>query len=315
VKKEDGRNNNHRRFQALAVPELSPQLFRQFCELVYEKAGISLKKGKEELVAARLKKRQRVLGIEKPGDYLKYLKDENNGYELVHFLDAISTNYTKFFRERDHFVLLAKAVKVWVAQGQRRLRFWSAASSSGEEPYSMAMTVLEAAGDGNLDFKILATDISTEVLHKARIGIYASTCLEAFTKRQRLLFTSPLPGYTRLQPQFQINSEVRKHVVFKRLNLSRPPFPMSGPLDAIFCRNVMIYFDQTVRSKLIADIVELLKPGGLLITGHTETLMGIKSELRMLSPSVYCRPREERKGGNGRLSLAFNSLRVERRLP
>jgi chemotaxis protein methyltransferase CheR len=268
---------------------MTPELFQKFSAIAYAKAGIFLKEGKEPLVAARVRKRQRVLGIRRQEDYLKYLEEDMDGDEMVLFLDAISTNFTGFFRESEHFVVLGHLLDRWFDEGLRRLRIWSAASSSGEEPYSIAMVVLESAKKSDINFKILATDISTNVLRKAKEGVYPAKQLETLSKRQRLQFFSPVENSAPLEPEYKIKPEVSAHVVFKRLNLSKPPFPMSGPFDIVFCRNVMIYFDKAVRQGLVTDIDRLLKPGGIFFTAHSETLMGLDTSFRTISPSIYCR--------------------------
>jgi chemotaxis protein methyltransferase CheR len=268
---------------------MTPELFRKFSAIAYAKAGIALKEGKETLVAARIRKRQRILGIGQPEDYLKYLEEDKDGEELVFFLDAISTNFTSFFRENEHFIVLRRLLGKWFAQDQRRLRIWCAASSSGEEPYSIAIAVLESAAHCKIDFKLLATDISTDVLRKAKNGIYTEKQLETLSKRQKLLFFSRAKDGDSSERVFQVNPAIRERIVFKRLNLAKPPFPMSGPFDVVFCRNVMIYFDTPVRQKLVSEIYRLLKPGGIFFTAHSETLMGLASNFRALAPSIYCR--------------------------
>ncbi|MCP4601415.1 MAG: methyltransferase domain-containing protein [Proteobacteria bacterium] len=265
-------------------------LFNKFCSIAYAKAGISLNEGKEALVTARVAKRQRVLKLGTPREYLHYLEEEKTGEELVYFLDSISTNFTNFMREKDHFNLLTKEVRQWIASGRQMIRLWCAASSSGEEPYSMAITILDTLDDKAMDFKILATDISTKVLNSAKKGVYDSKSVEPLTKAQRIKHFSRITPRSADEALFEVKPEVKRHIVFKRLNLSTPPFPMQGPLDAVFCRNVMIYFDNRVRQGLISEIERLLQPGGFLVTGHSETLAGISSSFKMLRPSVYMKP-------------------------
>jgi len=265
-------------------------LFKRFCELTYQKSGITLKPGKEALVEARVAKRLRALRIDSQRDYLQYLEEDESGEELVYFLDAISTNYTHFFREKSHFDILADDVRAWVDGGSRQLKIWCAASSTGEEPYSLVITMLEALENTGATFKLLATDISTRVLEKASAGIYSAEQVEPVDRSLRLKYFSRIGKRDAVDEAFQIKEVPRQSVVFKRLNLSTPPFPMSGPLDAVFCRNVMIYFDQVVRQGLISEIERLLKPGGLLCVGHSETLTGIKCGLKLERPSVYRKP-------------------------
>jgi chemotaxis protein methyltransferase CheR len=227
----------------------------------------------------------RSLGIENYRDYLNLVMKDDTGTELVHLLDAISTNVTSFFREANHFDFLNEAVTKWLGEGQRQFRFWSAACSTGEEPYSLAMTLLSTMDGRSADIKILATDISTRALDRSIEGIYA----------QEKMKNVPLTLRDRYFDAFRDDSGVshvarrnlKSLIVFKRLNLSAPPFPMRGPFDAIFCRNVMIYFDNAVRKNLLADMHRLLKTGGYLMVGHAESLTGMVSDFKSVKPSIY----------------------------
>lgn len=264
-------------------------LFQRFCQLAYAQAGIRLRPGKEALVGARIAKRMRALGIVSHEQYFDFLA-ANRESELVPFLDVISTNTTSFFRERSHFDVLESFVKNRLATGATRMRFWSAASSSGEEPYSMAIVINELVGGGKPDWRILATDISTAMLDQARQGVYKAAGLKALgatlTKRY---FTDA--GSDRWGNQLmRVSAELASHVVFKRLNLATPPFPMSGPIEAVFCRNVMIYFDHGVRQPLVTAIENVLAHDGFLAVGHAESLAGIETTLKALRPSVYTKP-------------------------
>lgn len=265
-------------------------LFKRFRDIAYERAGISLGEGKQSLVEARVSKRLRALGLSHASDYLDYLEDPGNDEELIHFLDAISTNYTFFFREADHFAFLTECVKRWLDSGQKRFRFWSAASSSGEEPYSIAITLHEAFEGKGIDYRLLATDISTRVLQRAYAGVYSEEALRQVSKAHRLKYFDRMGSRAEEDAEYQVKQFLKDIVVYKRLNLSTPPFPMSGPLDAVFCRNVMIYFDRPVRQRLVSEIERLLKPGGVLMIGHTETLTGIATGLRVIRPSMYEKP-------------------------
>lgn len=264
---------------------MKPRTFEQFKDLVYQKSGITLGPQKVALVSARIAKRIRALGLESHEDYFRFIIQDESSGELVHLLDSISTNVTSFYREPVHFEILADLVREWRVQSQPRFRIWCAASSTGEEPYTLAMTVLEALGGHHPDFRLLATDISTRVLETARQGIYAPSRIE------------PVPRHI-LQKYFQkvgsshegayrVNDDVKRLLTFNRLNLSEPPFPMKGPFDVVFCRNVMIYFDTEVRRRLVLEISRLLKPGGYLMIGHSESLSGIVSPLTLVQPAVY----------------------------
>lgn len=237
-------------------------------ELVYEASGIRLKDSKMSMVASRLARRLRALNLADEMTYLNYLEDQLDS-ELVNLIDVISTNVTSFFREAHHFSLIEQAIEGQLAAGQNRFRFWSAACSSGEEPYSLAMTiadVMTAHAGKNVDWRILATDISTQVLGRARSAKYALDQLDSIdAARQRRHVRVTSDG-------FEIASALRQRIVFHRLNLSQPPFPMRGPLDAVMCRNVMIYFDGPVKDGIFNECGRLLRPGGLLMLGHAESL-------------------------------------------
>jgi chemotaxis protein methyltransferase CheR len=259
--------------------------FHRIREIVYSTSGISLSDRKEALVSARVGKRMRTLGIRGYENYLNYLEEHNT--EVVGLLDAVSTNVTSFFRESHHFEFLGEAVNRWYADGQRRFRFWSAACSTGEEPYSLAMVLREALPYADVDVRILATDISTEVLAQSQHGSYDMRRMAPvpWDLRSRW-FTAQGRGDARL---WEPKQSLRDMVVFRRMNLSTPPFPMTGPFDAIFCRNVMIYFDDAVRTRLLDEAHRLLRPGGLFLVGHAESLAGMMSDLKYVRPSIYRR--------------------------
>jgi chemotaxis protein methyltransferase CheR len=272
---------------------MNHRVFQRFCDLAYEKAGIALKTGKETLVSARIGKRLRVLGLSDPEEYLRYLEEDESKEEIVAFLDAISTNFTSFMREPDHFGHLASFYKSSLLAGQRRFRMWSAASSTGEEPYTIALTLAETSRDIGMtpDVRLLATDISTRVLSVASEGVYDEERIAPLSKTQRSTYFDRLDGGSgRGQRIYRVRPVLREIITFKRLNLSTPPFPMSGPLDIVFCRNVMIYFDNRVRQALVAEIERLLRSGGVLFIGHSETLTGLATGLRVVKPSVYQKP-------------------------
>jgi chemotaxis protein methyltransferase CheR len=273
---------------------METQLFQRFAALAYEKAGINIKPGKEALVAARVAKRQRALSIPDAQGYLRYLEEDGTGEELAHFLDVISTHFTSFFREPDHFHLLEEEVARLAAAGQKRLRLWSAAASTGEEAYTMAMTVLGVPGAAALDVKILATDIAVETLRQAQAGVYPADRVDPVPPALRSRwFTRQKDPRDPDGAVYAVRDELKQLVVFRRLNLTAPPFPMAGPIDVVFCRNVLIYFDQPTRQRLIGGLEGLLRPGGLLGIGHTETLSGIRSSLKLVRPSVFRRPAEQ----------------------
>jgi chemotaxis protein methyltransferase CheR len=264
--------------------------FKRISELVYDHCGISLPDGKKQLVQARIAKRMRGSNFKSVSDYLDHLLADTTGKELTQLTDLISTNLTSFFREQAHFDYLKKTFLPALLQrkeNDRRIRVWSAGCSTGEEPYSLAITLLEAvAGSGDWDIKILATDISTRVIETAQRGVYdAERVAPVDTARKSKYFTS---YKTEGRPQHQVMPTVRKLVQFRYLNLMEP-WPFTGPFDFIFCRNVMIYFDKPTQEKLIQRYWECVDRGGLLFTGHSESLTGINHRFGYVQPTIYAR--------------------------
>jgi chemotaxis protein methyltransferase CheR len=260
--------------------------FDKFRALVYQLSGIHLAENKEALVIARISKRMRALGIGDYGDYYDRVLADRSGAELTLLIDAISTNVTHFFREPRHFDLLAGWVRAWEQQGRKSLRIWCAASSSGEEPYTIAMTVLEnLARPAEVD--IVASDISTKVLDKARAGIYRRQDIEKIP-HELLRRYFQVGGEN--DELFRVKGVLSKMVSYKQINLSAPPYPVQGDLDVIFCKNVMIYFTQDLRHQIVSEFQRMLRPGGYLVVGMSESLSASKHELRPVEPSVYRKP-------------------------
>jgi chemotaxis protein methyltransferase CheR len=275
---------------------MEPQLFQRFTAIAYEKAGISIKPGKEALVTARIAKRLRVLSLPNAESYLHYLEEDPSGEELAAFLDVISTHFTSFFREPDHFDAMATDLTTRLASGARRLRVWSAASSTGEEAYTMAMTAASLKGIEHADFKILATDIALDTLRQAIHGCYSGERMQPVPATLRKQWFKRVRGPHEPEGElWQVSPKLKHHITFRRLNLAKPPFPMKGPFDVVFCRNVLIYFDQPTRQRLISAIEGLLRPGGLLCIGHTETLSGLRTDFKMQVPSIFRRGEERAK--------------------
>jgi chemotaxis protein methyltransferase CheR len=270
---------------------MDAQTFKDFQAIAYQKAGIFLRDGKAALVQARLAKRLRELGLATEREYLERLRADGDD-EIVLFLDAISTNFTKFFRESDHFESLKETMTAAKAAGQRKFRFWSAASSSGEEPYTMAM-VLDQVLDG-CDWKILATDISTRVLNRAVAGVYGPDEIDGIPPALLQRYLERHPGGPDGEDRWEVSERLKQRVVYRRLNLASRPYAMQGPLDAIFCRNVMIYFDRPMRAGLVGEFERLIRPGCIVYIGHSETLNGIPTRFKVDRPSVYRMPEETR---------------------
>lgn len=260
--------------------------FDEFSQLIYERSGIHLAPGKESLVVARITRRMLALGMEYDfRRYLDWLREDQSGQEVVRMIDAISTNQTSFFREMEHFVFLRAWFRERLARGQKRFRFWSAGCSTGEEPYSLAMTLAEVPEALASDWRILATDISTVALRTGLDATYTDERLTSVPEAMRQRDFVPAPPGDR----YRVSDALRERVLFRRLNLSEIPFPQRGPLDVILCRNVMIYFDEIVRRRLLDEFLRLLRPGGYLIVGHCESLLATAHGFHQYRPSIYTR--------------------------
>lgn len=261
--------------------------------MVYEHCGINLHDGKKELVRARLAKRLRLGKFKTFPEYMKNVLADETGREFSILIDSLSTNLTSFFREKQHFDFLnSKFLKSMLEQKRKdhnyRIRAWSAGCSSGEEPYSIAITLLEAVeGKGRWDIKVLATDISTSTLEIAKGGIYDEQRVAPVPplQKNKYLRSHGVKG----QKTFEVAHSLRDVVVFRYLNLIKE-WPIKGPLDFIFCRNVMIYFDKSTQERLINRFWDLLASGGVLFTGHSESLTGIEHKFNYIQPTIYMKP-------------------------
>ena len=265
--------------------KMDKKTFTTFVALIYEKSGITLNKNKEALVSSRVAKRMRQLGMSEHKQYLDYVLSDKKGDEIIHLLDVISTNVTHFFREDAHFTFVRDTMNKWLENGQRQFTFWSAGCSSGEEPYTLAMVLKEILQNGSAGVRILATDISTRILEKSKAGTYEAPKLEKVPAQLRDRYFSK-NGYNS-SAVYTAKDIIRSLITFKRLNLSEVPFPMKGPMDIIFCRNVMIYFDNKIRVNLLNEFHRLLKSGGYLLVGHAESLTGMLGGFKAVKPSIY----------------------------
>lgn len=255
-------------------------------KLVYERSRINLGPDKRALVSARIAKRLRALKIGSCREYCLRLKSPEGEEELGHFVDAMSTNHTNFFREEKHFQWLQSVpLPEWRAsRPQRELRVWSAASSSGEEPYTIAIVLAEFFG-GMEGWRIDASDISTRVLAKAEQGIYDQERVAPV--RQDLLRKYFQRGVGKWEGHFRVKDSLRERVTFHHLNLFDAHYPFRQPFQVIFCRNVMIYFDRPTQELLVSKLSAQLEPGGYFIVGHSESLSSIRHSLRTLQPTIY----------------------------
>lgn len=256
--------------------------------MVKQLTGINLAESKRELVYGRISRRLRALGMSSFGAYRRLL-ESGDAAELGAFCNALTTNLTSFFREAHHFDYLRDEFLASRLASRRgdSIRLWSSACSSGEEPYSIAMTIVESIPDWERwDIKILATDLDTDMLARAQRGVYAADRLSGVDpKRRGRFFTQTTDGSG---PAFRVNDDLARLITFGQINLMGR-LPMSGPLDVIFCRNVIIYFDKHTQRKLFARIAQLQRPGDLLMLGHSETLFKVSEDYALLGKTVYRR--------------------------
>ena len=249
--------------------------------LIHQRAGISLSVQKRQMVYSRLSRRLRELEMREFSAYLGFLEADPRSHEWELFTNALTTNLTAFFREAHHFPLLAEHV----LQSAQPVTIWCSAASTGEEPYSIAMTLIETLGSRASACSVVATDIDTQVLAKAVDGIFtleqASKLPAQRLKRFFLKGSGAHAGKVRIRP------EVAAMVKFSQLNLLDPKWPLKGPFDAIFCRNVMIYFDKPTQEKILQRFVPLMKPHALLFAGHSENFSFAQQTLRLRGQTVY----------------------------
>jgi chemotaxis protein methyltransferase CheR len=270
------------------ISKLSDVEFRHLARLVYEQCGINLSDGKKILLESRLQKRLHTLGIDSFKSYVRYLYSKDGmTNELVHMIDVVSTNKTDFFREPHHFDFLQQTIlPTWIKNGKRNVNVWSAACSSGEEPYTLAMVLQEFAGlNSGFDFCILASDISTVVLEKASLAIYtpAQAAGIPMPLKQKYLLKSKDSS----KPTVRVIPELRKKVRFGRINFMDASLAIDEVFDVIFCRNVLIYFDRKTQQEVMRKLTGKLSAGGYLFIGHSESLFQMDLPIKQIAPTVF----------------------------
>ena len=260
--------------------------FDYIISLIYERTRIRLHDGKQHLIRSRLGKRMRLHGIELFEDYCDFLRNRADEEEFTHVVDALTTNFTNFLREKDHFeFMVEKGLPAVLPEGRRSFKVWSAASATGEEPYSIAFYLAEKFPLAQAwDWQILATDISTKALGKARAGVYplerAAAVPREWLKRYCQRGTGEYEGHFRIKPA------ISDRVEFMHLNLLGQ-ISLPSAFDLIFCRNVMIYFDRPTQEQLVTELARFLVPGGYLLIGHSESLNGLNVPFKCERPSIY----------------------------
>lgn len=261
---------------------LSDTDFNRVSRLIYRRAGIVLQQHKRDMVYNRLVRRLRTLGLEDFGHYLNMLEATPDSSEWQVFVNSLTTNLTAFFREAHHFPVLKKHASQYRI-GEYRV--WSAAASTGEEPYSIAITLADTLGTSPGRWKVFASDIDTEVLQKAQQGIYRQEELKQLTPTQLQSYfmrgNGPYTGMAKIRPL------IHQNVEFAIVNLLAKNYQIPGPFDAIFCRNVMIYFDKDTQQQILKSFIPLLKPNGLLFAGHSENFSNLSADFRLQGKTVY----------------------------
>ena len=264
---------------------LNNDVFKRFRALVYRECGINLTDHKRAMFSSRLQKRLSHLGLTSFQDYYDLVVGGHSDAELTTMLDCISTNQTEFFREPHHFTFLRERVVPELAV-DKTVRIWSTACSSGEEPYSIAMTLSDTiASPSTWNCRILASDISTRMLAKAATGQYSHEKINSLSSD--LVRRHFLLGKDNHGELVMIKPHIANMAVFRRINLMDDRYPIKSLLDVIFCRNVMIYFDRETQAKVLARLSRYLKPGGYLFIGHSETMQGISDAFHYVAPTIY----------------------------
>jgi chemotaxis protein methyltransferase CheR len=267
---------------------LSSRNFDILSRYIYDYSGIKMPIGKKTMLEGRLRRRLRFVGIDGLNQYCEYLfNDGGIESEAIHLIDVVTTNKTDFFREPTHFDhLTSKALPDLVAKGHRRLRVWSSACSIGAEPYTLAMVIEDfVQAKGGPDYSILATDLSTDVLRVAKRGIFSEAMIEPVDRERRKRYVmeprDPSRGEVRIHPK------LRAKVGFARLNLMDASYGVGDPMQVIFCRNVLIYFDKKTQEKVLSRLCDKLVPGGYLYVGHSETITGLALPVRQVANTVF----------------------------
>jgi chemotaxis protein methyltransferase CheR len=266
---------------------LSDREMDRIVRLVYERCGITLHDGKRALIVARLHKLLKAGGFRSFSDYVRHVETDRTGHELSALIDAISTNHTSFFREDEHFRYLVEKAVAPLAASDRPVRVWCAACSTGQEPVSLAITLMDtlpAAQHGRL--RLLASDISTRALKTAIAGVYPLRVVDGVP--QPVLKDHFERGLGADEGKVRVRAHVRRVIEYRRLNLIEID-SLNETFDVVFCRNVMIYFDKTVQQRVVSMIERHLAPGGYLFIAHSESLNGLTHDLTWMAPAVYRR--------------------------
>lgn len=273
-----------------SASQMSARSYTRLAAFVEARVGIKLPTTKRTLVEGRLLRRLRSRGFANLDAYCEHiLSGAAEEEELTDLFNALTTNKTDFFREPSHFDYITSIILPQLAaDGVRRVRGWSAAASTGMEAYTLAMVIAEFARDRTpIDFEILATDVDTEVLHEAQRGVYPLASFDPVPPAMRARYVQRANDPRRAEGR--VSADLRRRVAFARLNLMDAHYPVGDPMDLILCRNVLIYFEKSVQARVVARLCEALRPGGHLILGHSESIMGLDVPLETVANTVFRR--------------------------
>jgi chemotaxis protein methyltransferase CheR len=278
--------------QTLQAPTPTEQLtdknFRRLAEFIHGYSGIKMPANKRTMLEGRLRRRMRATRIGNVNDYCRYLfEDDGMAAEVIHLIDAVTTNKTEFFREPAHFEFMTKkGLAALAAAGRREIKIWSSACSTGAEPYTIAMVMDEFCGrQRGVDYSILCTDICTEVLDQAVAGVFTEQMIEPVSMERRQNYV--MKAKDRSSGQVRITPRLRAKLAFARLNLMDEAYPVETDLDIIFCRNILIYFDKATQAKVLNRLCNHLAPGGYLFLGHSESIVGIDLPVVQIANTVF----------------------------
>ncbi|KQV62376.1 MULTISPECIES: protein-glutamate O-methyltransferase CheR [unclassified Caulobacter] len=268
--------------------QLSARNFQRLSTFIQDYSGIKMPANKRTMLEGRLRRRMRATRINDVNAYCRYLFEENGlDGEAIHLIDAVTTNKTEFFREPAHFdFLAAKGLPALAAKGKREIKIWSSACSTGAEPYTIAMVLDEfCEKHRNVDYSILCTDICTEVLDQAVAGRFSEQMIEPVSMARRQRYLMRARDATR--NEVRIKPQLRGKLSFARLNLMDEAYPIETDLDIIFCRNILIYFDKATQAKVLTRLCDHLSPGGYLLLGHSESIVGIDLPVVQIANTVF----------------------------
>ena len=274
--------------QASQTEQLSSRNFQRLSTFIQDYSGIKMPANKRTMLEGRLRRRMRATRISDVNAYCHYLFEEDGmDAEVIHLIDAVTTNKTEFFREPAHFdFLINKGLPALAAKGKREIKIWSSACSTGAEPYTIAMVMDEfCAQNRGLDYSVLCTDICTEVLDQAIAGRFSEQMIEPVStaRRQRYVMRAKDPS----RNEVRIKPHLRGKLSFARLNLMDDAYPVETGLDVIFCRNILIYFDKATQAKVLSRLCSHLAPGGYLFLGHSESIVGIDLPVTQIANTVF----------------------------